>query len=229
MNPPVVHRVLDRLRPTVALVTVAALFAGCAEKQVSTGIYQLRQGDFSEAVASFRDAVERAPDSAIAHYNLGFALGADVRARAAGGDFDGSVEDLREAQRHFDRAVTLDPDTYAGAVATARRFDFGELYNLAVDFSARGALDDAIEALVLARVAAPDALSAQRARVLRLQIDMSRALAAGGPGARERYMSVLAELDRIRREGPVDDALVDEIENTLARARALIGADDRIR
>lgn len=229
MIPPVVLRALDRLRPVLLVVAIAALAFGCAQKQVSTGIYQLRQGDFSDAVASFRDAVARDPDAAIAHYNLGFALGADVRARAAGGDFDGTVEDLREAYRHFDRAVALDPDTYAGTVATARRFDFGELYNLAVDFSGSGALDDATETLVLAREAAADALSAQRANVLRLQIDMSRALAAGGPDARERYMGVLAELDRIRREGPVDDALVDEIENTLARARALIGADDGVR
>jgi len=225
MTSPVVHRVLAPLRPILFVAAATALALGCAERQVSTGIYQLRQGDFSEAVASFRDAVARDPDSAIAHYNLGYALSADVRARATTQDFDGAVDDLREANRSFDRAVSLDPDTYAREVTTARRFNFGELYNLAVDLSRGNALDDAIHALALARVAATDALSAQRANVLRLQIDMSRASSTGGPDARERYMGMLAELDRIRREGPVDDALVDEIENTLARARTLIETD----
>ena len=196
---------------------------GCAEKQVSEGIYLAQQGDYQRAIDAFRAALERSPESAIAHYNLGYALSADARTKAASGRFEGTTESMREASRRFGEAIALDPDRYATEVATARQFNFTELYNLAIDTSRRGALDDADRILRLAAIATDDALNAQRVRVLRLQIEMSQALATGGAEARERYMRVLAELEGIKEDGLADDALVYEIENTLARARALIG------
>jgi len=201
--------------------------SGCAAKRVSEGIYHARQGDYDQAIESFRDAVRRDPQSAIAHYNLGYALSAHVRERCQRSEFGGTTDDLREANARFAEAVALDPDDYASDVATARSFNFTELYNLAIDTSGRGQLDAAEHVLGLAAIATDDALSAQRARVLGLQIEMSRALASSAADSRERYMRVLADLERIKADGPVDDTLVDEIENTLARARALLDAGQR--
>lgn len=214
------------LRPlAIAVALLAVTLSGCAEKRVSEGIFLAQQGDYERAIASFRAALERSPESAIAHYNLGYALSADVRTRASEGRFEGTTDALREANARFGDAVALEPDRYGREVATARRFNFSELYNLAIDTSRRGELDHAERTLELAAIATDDALSAQRARVLDLQIEMSRALASSNGDARARYMRILSELEQIKEDGPADDRLVDEIENTLARARALIDAE----
>lgn len=216
------HRPTVPLRRLARLGVLILLLTGCAEKRVSEGIYHARQGDYPEAIAALRSAVDRAPDSAIAHYNLGFALSADAFERAETGRFDGTDDTLREANARFADAVALDPDDYAGRVSAAREESFRRLYNLAVDESSAGDLPAAERILELARVVTTDALSVQRTRVLGLQIEMSEALASSASDAHERTMRVLADLERIRTEGPADDALVDEIENTLARVRALL-------
>ena len=121
------------------------------------------------------------PDAAIAHYNLGYALSAKVRDEAAVGRYDGIRMELREANQHFVDAAALDPETYADDVATARRFNFTELYNLAVDAST-----------------------------------------AGASYSQRQAMRLIARLERLRTEPPIDAVVAAEIEALLERVQSIL-------
>lgn len=205
-----------------AAVLIAATLTACAEKHVSSGIYHLRQGDHESAIEAFREALEHDPDAAIAHYNLGYALSAKVRDEAVAGRYDGIRMELREANQHFVDAAALDPETYADDVATARRFNFTELYNLAVDASTAGTFDPAARALALAFEATDDPIETKRALVLGLQIDLSRALDSSASYSQRQAMRLIARLERLRTEPPVDAVVAAEIEALLERVQSIL-------
>ena len=96
-----------------------------ADIYVSIAASMARQEQYAEAAEMARQALELAPDSAVAHSTLG-------RAAFVGGD-------MEEAERSFRRAVELDPETARAHAGLA------EIYFAREDFQA--AVDSATEAL----------------------------------------------------------------------------------
>lgn len=111
----------------LALVLLASACGGAADTEaVDAIVREARQldldGRHEDAIARFREALERAPDSFDVHYGIGRAL-----------DLAGEYEDAR---RHFARAIELAPDalreqalrmmgiawTFAGDAARAEPF-----------------------------------------------------------------------------------------------------------
>lgn len=147
---------------------------------------------------------------------------AAVAAAAAQDSTNGQLGRLTEADHHWSIAERLDPAQFTPLVESARAFRFGELYNLAVERSGRGEMSRARRLLELARTTSDAPSHRNRTRVLDLQIALSETLQLDAPDRSPRTMKILYELESLKDDGADDDALLDEIENTLARARSLL-------
>jgi Tfp pilus assembly protein PilF len=84
--------------------TTAALAAGSStsssgrpgERQYNSGVKHMKKGQFEKAQAKFEAALDRNPDMAEAHNNLGYSLRKQGEAKYA------------EALSHYNRAIELD-------------------------------------------------------------------------------------------------------------------------
>ena len=109
---------LARTSLLLSLVVSASTAQESADDHVKRGVAQTAGGEFDEAIASFREAIELQPDSAAAHYHLG-------EAQLQKGEVD-------EAITSFRKTIELQPN-----FATA-------YFGLGLGHEAKGERDEAI-------------------------------------------------------------------------------------